>query len=183
MRTGLLVVALLVSGHFAAYTYVRPVLEEVSGASAGQVGALLLVYGVGGVVGNFAAGAAVGRRVRGAVVTIGALLAAAVVAVPVLGTRLPGAAALVVLWGVAYGGVSVCAQTWLTRAAPQAREGAASLFVAVFNAAIALGALAGGRIVDGLGPAAVMWLGGALAVAAPLVAALGAAPAGPAGRA
>ncbi|MFF1905665.1 MFS transporter [Kitasatospora sp. NPDC058218] len=183
VRTGLLVVALLVSGHFAAYTYVRPVLEEVSGASAGQVGALLLVYGVGGVVGNFAAGAAVGRGVRGAVVTIGALLAAAVVAVPVLGTRLPGAAALVVLWGVAYGGVSVCAQTWLTRAAPQAREGAASLFVAVFNAAIALGALAGGRIVDGLGPAAVMWLGGALATAAPLVAALGAAPAGPAGRA
>ena len=43
MRTGLLVVALLVTGHFAAYTYVRPVLEEVAGARPGQIGTVLLV--------------------------------------------------------------------------------------------------------------------------------------------
>lgn len=36
VRTGLTVVALLVTGHFAAYTYVRPVLEDVAGASAAR---------------------------------------------------------------------------------------------------------------------------------------------------
>ncbi|MFD5919983.1 MFS transporter [Kitasatospora sp. NPDC058201] len=172
VRTGLIVVALLVTGHFAAYTYVSPVLEEVSGASAGQVGVLLLVYGAGGIVGNFVAGAVVGRGVRASAAGIGAALAVSVLALPVVGRGVPGAVVLVALWGLAYGGVSVTTQTWLTRAAPDATEGASALFVAVFNAAIALGALAGGRIVDGLGPAAVMWLGGVLVAAVPLAAAL-----------
>lgn len=46
LRTGLLVVGFLVTGHFAAYTYVRPVLEDVTGVGAGTIGALLLVYGI-----------------------------------------------------------------------------------------------------------------------------------------
>lgn len=53
VRTGLIVVALLVGGHFAAYTYVRPVLEEVSGVGPGVISTLLLVYGAAGVAGNF----------------------------------------------------------------------------------------------------------------------------------
>ncbi|MEV6974077.1 MFS transporter [Kitasatospora sp. NPDC093806] len=176
VRTGLVVVAVLVTGHFAAYTYVRPVLETASGASAGQVGVLLLVYGAGGIAGNFAAGAAVGRGVRATTVVIGAALAATVLAVPLLATGVPSAAVLLLLWGLAYGGVSVTAQTWLTRAAPGATESASSLFVAVFNAAIALGALTGGGVVDRFGPAAVLWLGGAVVAFAPLLAAFGPGP-------
>lgn len=52
VRAGLIATALLVSGHFAAYTYVRPVLEDVSGADAGQIGVLLLGYGIAGVAGT-----------------------------------------------------------------------------------------------------------------------------------
>nr|WP_312892739.1 MFS transporter [Allostreptomyces psammosilenae] len=166
VRTGLVVVALLTTGHFAAYTYVRPVLEVVAGADAGAVGALLLAYGLAGVVGNFAGGAGAVRSPRATLLVISAVLAAATLLTPWLGASVPGAAALLVVWGLAYGGVSVATQGWLLAAAPGAREGASALFVGVFNLSIALGALLGGRTVDSLGPAAVMWVGGGLAAAA-----------------
>ncbi|MCX5155582.1 MFS transporter [Streptomyces sp. NPDC001553] len=176
VRTGLIVVALLVTGHFAAYTYVRPVLEEVSGASAGLIGTLLLVYGVAGVIGNFAAGAGAGRSPRATLLVISVVLAATVALVPVLGGSVLTAGVLLAVWGLSYGGVSVSTQTWLLAAAPDAREAASSLFVGVFNGAIALGALVGGLAADGAGVSAVMWLGGALAAGALLATALGRAP-------
>ncbi|MCK7623422.1 MFS transporter [Streptomyces sp. RS10V-4] len=178
VATGLLLVALLVTGHFAAYTYVRPVLEAVAGATPGQLGTALLAFGVAGLAGNFAAGAGAARSPRTALVGICAVLTAAVLLVPPVGRAagFPGAAALVAVWGLAYGGVSVSTQTWLMTAAPDAREAASALFVAVFNGAIALGALAGGRAADGWGTGGVVPLAGALAAGALLTAALGRAP-------
>ncbi|MGO4755583.1 MFS transporter, partial [Streptomyces sp. 2MCAF27] len=72
------------------------------------------------------------------------------------------------LWGLAYGGVSVTSQTWVLQAVPEpeAREAASALFVGVFNVAISLGALLGGRAADGIAVSSVMWFGGALAVLA-----------------
>ncbi|MEU5586546.1 MFS transporter [Streptomyces chrestomyceticus] len=176
VRTGLVVVALLVGGHFVAYTYVRPVLEEVSGVGPGVISTLLLVYGVAGVAGNFVGGAGAGRSPRGTLVVISAVLAGAVLLVPVLGVGVPGAAALLAVWGLAYGGVSVSTQTWLMVVAPEAREAASALFVAVFNAAIALGAFGGGRVADGWGITAVLWSGGALAVGALVAVGVGRGP-------
>ncbi len=173
LRVALLVVAFLVTGHFAAYTYVRPVLEEVTGVAAAAVGTLLLVYGIAGVAGNFAAGAAAARTPRKTLVVIGSILAAAAIALPVLGGSFPQAIVLMIVWGVAYGGVSVTTQTWVFAAAPQAKEGASALFAGVFNAAIALGSLTGGVAADVIGVAAAMRLGGTLAVVAVIVAALG----------
>ena len=175
VRTGPGVVALLFTGHFAAYTYVRPVLEEVSGASAGMIGTLLLVYGVAGVAGNFAAGAGAGRS---PLLVISAVLAATVALMPVFGGSVLTAGALLAVWGPAYGGVSVSTQTWLPASAPEAREAASALFVGVFNGAIALGALLGGLAADVAGVNAVMWWGGGLAAGALVVTALGKSPEG-----
>lgn len=170
VRTGLFVILLLVSGHFAAYTYVRPVLEQVSLVDAGVISALLLAYGLAGVAGNFLGGAASARDPRRTLLLISAVLAAAVFVLGLpLGTA--GATAALLVWGVAYGGVSVSAQNWLLNAAPQAREAASALFVAVFNTAISLGALVGGRMVDAISPTSAFVLGGALALGALLAAA------------
>ncbi|MFB7632497.1 MFS transporter [Streptomyces sp. NPDC056149] len=177
--TGLVLVVLLVAGHFAAYTYVRPVLEAVAGAQPGQVSTVLLAFGIAGLVGNFAAGAAAARSPRATLLVICAVLAGALMLVPPMGRSagVLGAAALVAVWGLAYGGVSVSTQTWLMTAAPDAREAASALFVGVFNGAIAAGSLAGGQAADGWGTGGVIWLGGALAVGALLTVALGRAPA------
>ncbi len=176
VATGLAVVALLVCGHFAAYTYVRPVLEDVSGVKASLIGTLLLVYGIAGVAGNFLAGSRVGKTIKGTLLTISAVLAVSVLLVPKLGVSTAGALILLAVWGISYGGVSVSTQTWLSTAAPEAREGVTSLFVGIFNGAIAVGATAGGLMVDGYGTESVMWLGGALAIGALLVTLFGRVP-------
>ncbi|MGW6723449.1 MFS transporter [Streptomyces sp. NPDC054995] len=176
LRTGLIVVGFLVTGHFAAYTYVRPVLEDVSGVGAGTIGVLLLVYGIAGVAGNFLAGAGAARSPRRTLLVIGTVLTLTVVALPWLGGSPALAAVLMALWGLGYGGVSVSTQTWVLLAAPDAREAASSLFVGVFNAAIALGALAGGLVADGIGITAVTVTGAVLVAGALVTTAAGRAP-------
>ncbi|MFF3862777.1 MFS transporter [Streptomyces sp. NPDC002209] len=162
VRAGVIVTFLVVTGQFAAYTFVRPVLQEVSGIDAAYVSTLLLGYGVAGVAGNFLAGA---RDAYRAVLVISAALTV------VLGliATLPGAAAgtaLLLVWGLAYGGVSVSLQSWMIKAAPGAAEAAGSLMVAMFNLAIAAGALAGGFAVDGIGAPAAPLTGAALMLVA-----------------
>lgn len=169
--TGLVVVALLVVGHFGAYTYVRPVLETLA-IDAPLIGTLLLVYGVAGVLGNFVAGAGAARSVRRTVQVLAGLLVGAALLLA-LAPSAPAAAVALVVWGLGYGGVSVTAQIWMMAAAPDAREAASSLFAGVFNGAIALGAVGGGLVVDTLGPTAVLAWCAALALCAVTAMAVG----------
>ncbi|WP_407840565.1 MFS transporter [Streptomyces sp. DSM 116496] len=158
VRAGVAVTFLLVTGQFAAYTFVRPILQDVSGVNAAYVSTLLLGYGVAGVAGNFLAGA---RDPYRTLFTVGASLAVilallATVPGPVAGT------VLLLAWGLVYGGVSVSLQSWMIKAAPDDAEAASSLMVAMFNLAIAAGALAGGLAVDGISVPAAPWAGAAL---------------------
>ncbi|GAA2000056.1 MFS transporter [Nocardiopsis rhodophaea] len=179
--TGLVLAVLLVTGHFAAYTYVRPVLEEVTGISAGLVGTMLLIYGIAGIVGNFAAGPRAVRAPRTTIVVLSLGVGAAVLLIPWLGTVAPAAGLLMIVWGLSYGGVSVSAQTWMMKSAPEDGEAVTALFVGVFNGSIALGAFVGGIATDGAGGVSAMWLAGALAIGAMVATLVGRAPASSAG--
>ncbi|OLZ65724.1 MFS transporter [Streptomyces sp. IMTB 2501] len=119
LRWRLGAVALLVTGHFAAYTYVRPVLQRTPGTGPGLVSVLLLGYGLAGVAGNFAGGALAARDPRRALRLVSAVLGAVVLLlVPAAGsTAVSGT--LLLVWGLAYGGVSVSAQRALSAAAPE----------------------------------------------------------------
>ncbi|MFJ4279077.1 MFS transporter [Streptomyces massasporeus] len=160
----LLAVALLVTGHFTAYTYVRPVLDRVPGLGAGTVSTLLLGYGLAGIAGTFTGGALAARDPRRALLVIASGLGTVVLLLIPAAGSLAASATLLVLWGLVYGGVSVGAQSLLSAAAPRAREAGSALFAGVFNTAIALGAFTGGRTADGLGPVAVLAVGGGLAL-------------------
>lgn len=169
VRRGLLAVTLVVTAHFAAYTYVRPALEELSGVRGGGISVLLLVYGLCGIAANFAAGAAATRWVRSTLLVLAAGIATAVAALPAVGTAPGTAAAVLVLWGLAYGGVSVCSQLWAVQAAPDRREAVSGLYVGAFTGSIALGSLLGGVILDRAGVSTLFWLSAAVAAAAALV--------------
>ncbi|MGE2249982.1 MFS transporter [Serratia marcescens] len=138
---GLLLTFLLVAGHFMAYTFVRPLLQTVAGIESRWVGPLLFAYGVAGIVGNFIAGQAAAKRLR-------RTLALAVLLLPLLGRAPLSGGAFLLLWGIAYGGVSVSLMAWMLKAAPNAVEVASSLYIALFNLAISCGSLAGGLVVD-----------------------------------
>jgi predicted MFS family arabinose efflux permease len=161
VRVGLVLVALLVTAHFSAYTYIRPMLE---GFGPSLIGTLLLAYGVAGVTGNFVAGSARSYRVMLAFIAL--LIALPVLAIPVLGTTVPGAVVLLAIWGFGYGGTTVTTQAWNHAAAPTAPEASSALLVGVFNGGIALGAFTGGQVVDHLGAGSVPWVTGTLALTA-----------------
>ncbi|MFG2624397.1 MFS transporter [Streptomyces sp. NPDC048473] len=169
-RFALLITFLIVLSHFATYTYVTPFLERVTHAGPALITVFLLVYGAAGIIGNFVGSALVTRRPRAAVSLAAGLIAAATALLPVLGRWEAGAVALLVVWGVAYGAVPVCSQTWFAKAAPDAPEAASVLFTASFQATFAIGALAGGAVLDHLSVSAVMPLGGTVAALVVVVA-------------
>lgn len=155
---GLAVTFLIVLAHFGAYTYVTPFLTEVTRVGPGTIGALLLAYGAAGLLGNLLGGARAGRALRPTFAAAAVLLAAATLLLPVLGTDRPGATALLLLWGAAYGAVPVCSLSWFLAAAPHAPEAAGVLFTSSFQATIGIAALAGGGVVDRTSPGTVLVL-------------------------
>jgi predicted MFS family arabinose efflux permease len=158
---------LIVTAHFGTYTYVTPFLRDVTGTD--NISQLLLVYGAAGLAGNFLAGTAAAAHLRATFITSATLIAAATLLLPVLGHTTTGAAALLVVWGVAYGAVPVCSMTWFAQAAPGAREAATVLFTSSFQATLSTGALLGGLVVDAASVSTVMLCGGVTALLMVLV--------------
>ncbi len=165
-------VAILVIAHFAAYTYVRPLLEDRTGLTAGAVTVALLVYGVGGLVGNFAAGTVASRSPHACLAALAIGVSIAVVVLATLGAVPAVAMVALVIWGLAYGGVSVTGQLWMTAAAPDRVEQVTGLYAGVFNASIAFGAFLGGLLIGGVGQAATLWSAALLALGAAALAAV-----------
>ncbi|MFF6012721.1 MFS transporter [Rahnella sp. R3(2024)] len=170
IQAGLLLTLLLVTSHFMAFTFVRPLLTDVSGFDAQWTGAILFAYGIAGIAGNFLAGITAARHTT---ITL-MVIATGLILTPLLfitaGQSVTGGGAVLVFWGLAYGGLSVGLMTWMIKAAPRAVEIAAALYVGVFNAGIALGSWAGGHIVDTFALTDTLWLACALAIGALLLA-------------
>ncbi|MFG2913848.1 MFS transporter [Kitasatospora sp. NPDC048298] len=164
VAAGTAITAFVVLGHFAGYTYVRPVLEADAGLGSGAIAACLLVYGLAGVAGNFTLGPLSGRRPKTAVTLAltGVTLAAALLT---YATGVVAVLLVLVVWGASYGGVSVSTQTWVRIADPARIEASAAVWAGVFNASIALGSFAGGLVVDRAGTHAVLLTAAALAAA------------------
>ncbi|MBA0449653.1 MFS transporter [Stenotrophomonas maltophilia] len=169
LQRGLWLTLLLVAGHFVAFTYVRPLLTSVSGLDASWIGGLLFAYGMAGIAGNFIVGPLAARHPRGTVLAIASGLLLTPLLFLWLGGTPTGGIAVLLLWGLAYGGVSVGLMSWMMKAVPQAVEIATALYVGVFNVGIALGAWGGGRLLDGIGLHATLWAAAVLAAGALLM--------------
>lgn len=156
VRVAVLTTGFVVVGHFAAYTFISPVLQDISGIAQRHVGSLLLLYGAAGILGNIAAGLYAGRHPYRAVLAIPCVLLLVVAAFPWLGVTPTGGVALLMVWGAVFGSVSVSIQTWILRTAPNT-EAATALMAFIFNLSIGLGAMVGGRIVDGTSLPVAMW--------------------------
>lgn len=156
VRVAVLTTGFVVVGHFAAYTFISPILQEISGISQRHVGSLLLLYGAAGIIGNIAAGMFAGRHPYRAVLAIPSVLLIVVAAFPVLGIQPSSGVLLLMAWGAVFGSVSVSIQTWILRTAPNT-EAATALMAFTFNMSIGLGAMVGGRVVDGTSLPIAMW--------------------------
>ena len=164
-RIGLLTAALLFAAQFAAYTFISPYLLDVAGVSPDVVTIALLVFGVSGIVGNFATGAALHRSVLGTIAALGLALAASVALLPIVAQLPVGVFALLVVWGLVWGGLPLALQTWMVAATPNGTEAGLALFVTTLQVSLALGSVLGGAVVSGYGIAPDFWLAAIIALA------------------
>ncbi|MCH4225371.1 MAG: MFS transporter [Alcaligenes faecalis] len=157
---GLLLTLMLVAGHFSAFTFVRPLLLSVSGIGSEWIGGLLFAYGVAGIVGNFLIGISAAQRTEASLMAIALGISITALLFLTVGGSPLGGGVILLLWGLAYGGVSVGLMSWMMKAAANAVEVATALYVAVFNIGIALGSWLGGQFVDAYGLSANLGLAG-----------------------
>jgi predicted MFS family arabinose efflux permease len=169
VRRSLLLVGLLFGAHFAAYTYIAPFLERNASFGASWITAVLLGFGVVGFGANFAVSAVVARHLKASLLSLGGLLALALLALPMLQASQAAVIAAVMLWGIAYGAIPLSLSIWMQWTSPDRPEAGSSMFVSTVQTSIALGSLAGGAVVDHLGIASTMHLGGVLAVLSMIV--------------
>lgn len=172
---GLATTVLGYAGVFAVYTYVQPLLTQVTGVSESAVSPLLLVFGVGMIVGNVLGGRLADRRPRQALpLSLGVL--AVVLAALTLALPSPPAMALGIgLLGVAAFATVAPLQVWvLGKAGEAGRHLASSLNIGAFNLGNALGAWLGGLVLGhGGGLSQLPWVAALLTLAG-LAVALGA---------
>jgi predicted MFS family arabinose efflux permease len=168
-RVGLIAAAFLFAAQFAAYTYIAPYLQEVVRVGPDTITIALLVFGVAGIVGNFAAGFTLGRSVLGTIGVAKFVLAAAVVLLPFLAHSVVGVFVLLVVWGLVWGALPLGMQTWMSTASPAGSETGLALFVTTIQLAIAAGSVLGGAAVSSFGLSADFWLAGGVAVVGAVV--------------
>lgn len=166
---GMLSAALVFTGHFAFFTYIRPFLETVTLVEVSGISSILLGFGIANFLGNLLAGLMLERSIRFTLVVMP-------MSMGVLGLSLAGLggiplldAAMVALWGLAFGAVPVAWSTWLTRTVPDEAESAGGLLVAAIQLAIASGAAAGGLIFDMSGAVGVFSASGCVLLLAAMV--------------
>jgi MFS transporter, DHA1 family, inner membrane transport protein len=169
---GLLMTVLGFGGMFTVYTYIQPLLTQISGFSDAAVSPILLVFGVGMIAGNLLGGRFADRRLAPAL--LGTLFAlAAVMALMTFALHSQWVTVLFVglLGAAAFATVSPL-QLWVLQKAGGAQSLASSLNIGAFNLGNAFGAWLGGMvIVHGPGLPALPWVA-ALVPASALVVAL-----------
>lgn len=149
---------------FTLYTYIAPMLTELTQASPGFVAFALVLIGIGFTLGNSLGGRLADWSLDGATKLILAALALTMLLLPVLLVTHTGAAIGLVFWGAAAFGIVPPVQMRVMQAASQAPGLASSVNVGAFNLGNAVGAALGGMVIgQGLGYAAVPLVGAALA--------------------
>ncbi|MDQ8934321.1 MFS transporter [Acinetobacter rudis] len=148
---GLAITVFMVMAQFSAYTFIRPLLQSVSQFSDQHISTLLLVYGFFGILGNFTAGYFAQKYLWQTLCTISVFTGLSLLLFAAYGNSQSISIVLLLVWGMAYGGVSVSLMTWMMRAAPKQVEIASAFNISMFNLSIGLGAFTGGFIVDHMG--------------------------------
>ncbi|WP_371477260.1 MFS transporter [Kitasatospora sp. NBC_00315] len=160
-------------GFFACYSYITPLLTEVSGFATGSVTLVLALFGVGMTIGNVLGGYAADRALRPSVCASFVLLALTLAAFSVTAHTRWTAAVTVVLVGMFGFAIVPTVQTLVLQKAHNAPTLASATVQGAFNLANAQGAFFGGVAVDaGLGWTAPPLVGAGLAGIGALIAVL-----------
>jgi Arabinose efflux permease len=147
-------------GLFALYTYIAPIVTDVTRLPASTVPLVLVACGLGMTIGNVVGGWMADRSVPRTMLTFFAVLIAALMCVALFGQAIAALAIGVFLVGGASSAISPAIQTRLMDVAHDSQSIAAALNHSALNIGNALGAYLGGvAIAAGFGYLAPVWVG------------------------
>lgn len=152
-------------GFFAVYSYISPILTDVTGLPITAVPLVLGLYGVGMVVGSLIGGRLADWSVLGAIYVATTAMVVFMTVFGLVSTHAVPALILVFILGGTGSLLIPALQALLMDSAPHAQSLAASLNHSALNVANALGAALGAAVITaGLGYRAPSFLGAGLAL-------------------
>ncbi|WP_329354738.1 MFS transporter [Vibrio natriegens] len=158
------ITALGYGGTFTAFTFLAPILEQVSGFGSSAIGLIMLVYGVSVAVGNIWGGKMADKMgpIK-ALKVIFSGLATVLIVFNFSAVNPIAAVATILVWGAfAFGnvpGLQVYVVQLAEKYTPDAVDVASGLNIAAFNVGIALGSWGGGLVVSNAGLMHTPWIG------------------------
>lgn len=178
LRNGPLLLAFAITalgygGTFVAFTYLTPILQEITGFSPKVVSVILLVYGIAVAIGNSIGGKAADKNPLKALLWM--FIVQAIILVVLTFTapfKIVGVVTIFLLGMFAFmnvPGLQVLVVKLAERYVPAAVNVASALNIAAFNLGIAIGAFVGGIVVDTIGLIHTPWIGGAMVLGAVLL--------------
>jgi predicted MFS family arabinose efflux permease len=162
IRPVLLALFAWILAHNILYTYIAPFLTLVG--LGHRVDVVLLLFGVSSILGIWIIGLRVDRWLRTLTLLSLAVFTAAALILGFSGGSIPIVLLGIAAWGLTFGGAPTLLQTALADAAGDDADVAQSMLVTIFNLAVAGGSVAGGVLLERLGPASFPWAMAALAM-------------------
>ena len=161
-------------GTFIAFTFLAPILQQVSGFQSSAIAGIMLVYGVSVTIGNIWGGKLADKM--GPVKALNIIFAALALVLLVFtftASSQIGALLTVFVWGAfAFGnvpGLQVYVVQLAKEYTPEAVDVASGLNIAAFNIGIAIGAWLGGHVVADMSLMDTPWIGAIIVVLALLM--------------
>jgi DHA1 family inner membrane transport protein len=152
-------------GFFAVYTFISPLVTEVTGLGLRFVPVVLIIVGVGMTVGNLVGGWAADRNIMRSVFSFFGVFALSLVGLALSASSVVGLLVFAFMIGASSAALSPAIQTRLMDVAGDSQTLAAAVNHASLNLGNSLGAFLGGAaIVAGFGYASPGWVGLALCV-------------------
>ena len=145
---------------FSVYSYAAEYLARETGLDGAAISALLVVFGIGGVLGNLLAGRWLGRHRLGTVLGYPVALAVAYAVLEVFGSASFAAMLpICLLWGAAHTSGLIVSQVWMASSAPEAPAFVTSLYVSAANLGVVFGSAVGGGLITWVGMPGAIWSG------------------------
>ncbi|HZG17576.1 MAG TPA: MFS transporter [Candidatus Bathyarchaeia archaeon] len=165
-----LVTALGYGGTFVVFTYLSPLLQEITGFGQGTVAAILLVYGIAIAIGNIFGGKVSNQK---PIVALLYMFIVQSIVLFILTFTAPykiAALITIIFMGLLafmnVPGLQLYVVMLAERFVPKAVDVASALNIAAFNAGIAIGSYLGGIITDSLGLIHTPWIGAVMVLGA-----------------
>jgi len=161
-----LLVTLVVTAHYTAYSYIEPFMQNVAHSSGNFTTLLLLLFGSAGIVGSVLFSTLGNKFPSGLLIVAIALITLCMGLLIFAAVRPAAISTLCVVWGMAMMMIGLGMQVRVLSLAPDATDVAMSLMSGIYNIGIGAGALLGNQVSLHLSMAEVGNVGGMIGLVA-----------------